>query len=476
MKKDIVLVRPARYGYRSGFISAQEPINLCYLAAYLERAGFDVEIWDLEQQEASLDEFISRLKDVAPALVGFSCYTPNISAANKFACLLKSFFPKIITVVGGPHSTALPKETLKEFKGFDIVVMGEGEETLLSLAKCVTLGNDYRSINGISFREESEIIQNYPAPLIKDIDSLPHPARNLLNWSLYRNMQHTRGIVSGDKKITSIYTSRGCPGRCIFCAVNLNYSGAIRLRSADSILSEVEECLNKYNIGHFIIQDDTFNLQPNRLYTILNGFKKLGIESWSCDARVDLVTREMLFSMADSGCRKISFGVESGSPRILALIKKGITIDQAKNAVRWSREAGIECVELTFIIGSHPDETVEDVRLTRGLLKDLKPDIVFVSVVVPYPGTEIYNIMKSKGLIYNEDWENFLMFSSSVPVWRTEHFTSEDLVNIQRKILKEFYLRPAYIFKKLLKLKTKSELSYWVHAGVDLFRSRFIKV
>ena len=390
MKKDIVLIRPFRYQYTSSFISTQEPINLCYLAAYLERKGFNVAIWDLEKRVISDNEFIKLLESASPYLVGFSCYTPTISSANTLASLVKTWSTQTTTVVGGPHASALPTETLQEFKGFDAVVIGEGEETLLAMAKRISSGSNCRDLDGIAIRDGDNVLQNPLRPLIKDIDALPYPARHHLSWDLYKNAQPTRGFFTNNKRITSIYTSRGCPGKCIFCASTVGFGRRVRFRSVDSVLGEVEECLNKYNVGHFVIQDDTFNVKPKRLSQILEGFKKLGVKSWSCDARADLVTRDMIFEMVDAGCKKISFGVESGSPRIQKLNKKSISTEHALNAVRWSKDAKLEYVETNFIIGSHPDETLEDLIMTQKLIKQLNPDILFLSVIVPYPGTEIY--------------------------------------------------------------------------------------
>jgi len=469
MNKDIILIRPFRFAYISEFISTQEPISLCYLAAYLEKSGFVVDIWDLEKNAISDDELVSRLNQAEPFLVGFSCYTPSVSSANYLAQIIKRYASKITTVVGGPHTSALPKETLDEFPGFDIVVIGEGEATLLELAKKLKSGKDFTALEGIAFRDGNNIVQNKLRPLIHDIDTIPQPARHLLDWKLYKNTQPTRGFSTHDKKITSIYTSRGCPGKCIFCAANIGSGKRVRFRSVNSVLDEVEQCLSKYGIDHFVIQDDTFNLKPDRLSLILKGFKELGVNSWSCDARVDFVTKEILDEMVQAGCKKISFGVESGSPKIQKLNKKGITNDHVINAVNWARAAGLKCVETNFIIGSHPDETREDLMMSQALIKKINPDILFLSVIVPYPGTELFDIMNARGLIFSRDWNDYVFFGS-VPKWRTNHFSPHDLVALQKKILRNYYLRPGYIIHNLIKISNLSDLKYWINSGFDFVR------
>jgi len=312
-----------------------------------------------------------------------------------------------------------------------------------------------------------------PRPLISPLDELPFPARELLDRERYAKVQHSRGISEEYGPQTEIFTSRGCPGRCIFCAVNVNYGSRVRFRSVENVLAEVEECRGRFGIRHFIIQDDTFNLRESRVADLMRGFRALGVPSFSCDARVDTVSRDMLEEMARSGCRKISFGVESGSPRILALNGKGITRDQVVQAFEWARKVGIELLEATFMIGSHPDETVEDVRLTQNLIREIRPDILFCSVAVPYPGTELRTLLQEAGCYpVEESWEHFGMFTNA-PVWRTFHFSPEELVRTRDRVLRSYYFTPQYVLSRLGKLRSGSEAKYWICAGMDYLRATF---
>ena len=261
-------------------------------------------------------------------------------------------------------------------------------------------------------------------------------------------------------------TSRGCPNRCIFCASDIVSGRGVRFRSAGSVKGEIAECVEKYGFNHFSISDDTFALREDRLYEICEEFARRKV-TWNCNARVRPMSKKMLIFMARSGCAGITFGVESGSPRILRLIEKNTTSDEVKDAFRWSREAGIRLVEADVIIGSHPSETIDDVEMTKRLLAEISPDIVMVSIIVPYPGTAVYELMRKDGLIFHDKrWDSFVLFGKE-PSWRTENFSPRELVRLQREMLMEFYFRPSYIFRMLGKMKTLKEFFYWFRGGRD---------
>ncbi len=469
-KNKILLIKPSTAEKRLSFISVQPPINLAYLAAVLRRNDFDVSILDFTVTAYDENRFKESFVANPPALLGITCFTPTILNGYEIARVTKEVSPKTITVIGGPHSTALPEQTLKECPFVDAIVVGEGEDTFLELAERVRSNDSMRGCAGVVHRCDNEIVREPVRDLISSLDELPFPARDLLDWESYRTVQHTRGISEEYQPLTELFTSRGCPGKCLFCAVNLAYGSRVRFRSAQNVLAEVEECRRRYGVRHFVIQDDTFTLRPGRVAELMKGFRRLGVESFSCDARVDLVSEEMLREMANSGCVKISFGVESGSPRILAMNGKGITREQAVNAFKWGREAGIPLLEATFIVGSHPGETVEDLEATRELIREIRPDILFCSIVVPYPGTEMYRLLKEKGLYpEDENWEDFRMFAGA-PRWRTVHFSGEELVRHRDRILRSYYFSPWYAVQRVRKLTSWTEMKYWLRAAMDYLR------
>ncbi|MFH1741443.1 MAG: radical SAM protein, partial [bacterium] len=287
----IVLIKPITGEPRLSFLSIQPPINLAYLAATLQRAGFDVEIWDYAVSAYNPDDFGERLLRSLPALVGITCMTPTILYGYDIAQTVKKFLPDAVVSIGGPHSTALPQRTLEECPSLDAVVVGEGEITFLDLAERVRDNKPLSGCSGLVHRQNGQVITEAPRPLIPSLDDLPYPARDLLDSDLYRSVQHTRGLSPAHSPLTEIFTSRGCPGKCLFCAVNIGCGPHVRFRSVENVLGEVEECQRRHGIRHFVIQDDTFNLRPSRVAELMQGFRRLGVQSFSCDARVDTMSR-----------------------------------------------------------------------------------------------------------------------------------------------------------------------------------------
>lgn len=471
MKNKTLLIRPQTLTGGYAFIGAQFPLNLANLAAYLLAGKIEVQIWDFDVENFDEKSFIKRLKKYAPHIVGISCCTPTIINGHNIAALIKQKNSRILTVVGGPHASALPERTLTEFPHFDVVVIGEGERTLLDICHHFNSSlKSLKSIPGLVFRDKGEIFRTPQRPLISDLDSLPFPSRDLLPLHLYRGQAH-RGFSRDFLKITELMTSRGCPGKCIFCASEVIMGSAIRFRSAENIADEISQCTERFGFNHFTISDDTFTLDVPRLKKICKNFKNLNV-TWNCNARVWPISKEVLIMMAKSGCTGITFGVESGSSRILKLINKKVTLQQIKNTFRWAHEANIKLIEADLIIGSHPSETHKDINLSIKLINDIRPDIIMVSVIVPYPGTKVYELMKAKGLLdIPERWDKYLLYGSR-PAWHTEHFNSKELLAMQESILRKFYLNPAYILRRLAAMRSPREFKYWFNAGAEfLFRT-----
>jgi len=471
--KKVLLIRPQTLTGKYAFIGSQFPLNLASLASFLLINDVEVQIWDFDVEVFNERAFIKQLNVYAPAVVGISCCTPNIINGHYIANLAKQSNPDILTVVGGPHVSAIPERTLLEFSSFDIAVIGEGEQTLVDVCRNFdsTL-ESLKSIPGLAFRNKGKIFKTAQRLLISDLDTLPFPSRESLPLQLYRGQSH-RGFSRDYLKITELMTSRGCPGKCLFCASEVTMGESIRFRSAENIADELSQCAKQFGFNHFIILDDTFTLNLPRLEEICKTFKDLGV-SWSCNSRVWPISKKILTLMVKSGCLGITFGVESGSPRILKLVNKNITIQQVKDAFRWSHEVGIKNIEADFIIGSHPSETHEDVRSSIELINEIRPDILMVSIIAPYPGTGVYELMKEKGLIdLPEEWDRYLLYGRK-PSWHTENFSPDEMLRMQKSILKKFYFNPKYILKRLKAIKSFKEFKYWFSAGLD-FLPRTVK-
>jgi radical SAM superfamily enzyme YgiQ (UPF0313 family) len=227
------------------------------------------------------------------------------------------------------------------------------------------------------------------------------------------------------------------------------------------------ECVAQFGIEHFTLNDDNFISDPDRILDFCRFVRPLAV-TWSCEARVSLASREILGQMREAGCRKVSFGVESGSPRILEKIKKGISVDRVTEVFRNARTVGLLRTGF-FQVGTHPDETIDDIRLTRKLIRRIDPDFIAVAIASPFPGTELHRTMKEQGLVLKEDWSNYTHFTSR-PSWRTHHLSPKDLVTLQKNLTRRFYLRPRTILRQLRSIRSLGQLRYQISAGISILK------
>jgi len=454
----LALVRPPEPMLSIASEVCQHPINLAQLAAYVrERLGVEVEIWDYGVGRYRPEHLRAQLARFAPEAVGFTAMTPIVKSAARLAQVVKEANRDTVTVVGGPHLSAIPERTLAEFPAFDVGVIGEGEQALADICQAIQRGDGTpRGLAGTVYRENGEIKLGPQREMLANLDALPFPARDLIDFSLYQGSS-SPGLSSKLRNITELFTSRGCPVHCFFCGSYVTHRGKVRFRSARHVLDEVRECVERYGVDHFTIDDDTFTYGRERLTEICRGLREIGV-SWDCDSRVNNVDEDLLRLMAESGCVKIAFGVESGSPRMLELVRKRITIEQIENAFRASRRAGI-LTSAFIMIGSHPSETPEEFEQTFRLMLRIKPDFVMVYVAVPYPGTDLNRAMAEDGLIESEDWDEYDIVRGE-PVWHTHHFSSADLIRLQRGMYRRIYLRPGFVWRKLKLLRSMDDLRY----------------
>jgi len=441
------------------YVSLQYPINLGYIAAILRENSHKVKMIDFNVMNQK--KCLTFFRKYRSELVGVTAMTNSIHNARNIISEIKKINEKTITVLGGVHASALPIKTMKEIKDLDYLIFGEGERTILDLIEHIIDKKDLSSVNGLVFRKNGKIIKNKPRDLIEKLDTIPYPARDLVPLKLYAKAHVSRGFSRKEMKIIEIMTSRGCPNRCIFCAGHINYGYRVRFRSYENIIGEIKECIEKYAITHISIEDDTFTLNKPLVRKLCNFFKESNL-TWSCYSRVDTVNYDLLKLMAESGCKKIAFGIESGNSIILKKIKKGITIPQAIRAIKDAKKAGIRYVECNFILGVHIDETLEDINDTIKLIYQLMPDVLALNIMCPYPGTEIYKMMiDNKYLDKNPDWSQFSLFGNLKRYERLAHLTSKQISLLQRRILKNYYSSPKYIVSQLIQIRTLNEMKYW---------------
>ena len=415
------------------------PLGLAWIAAVLEKEGIDVKVIDAPTIGLSEQEFMRIVDMWSPDIVGITSLTPTIYLAYRTAEITKTVDPNIKVIIGGPHATCMWFDVLNECPYIDYVVVGEGEYTALELVKALERNGDVSSVKGIAFRNKNgNPVFTGVRPLIKDLNKLPLPARHLLPMDKYT-------LFGKPIRIAHIMASRGCPYGCAFCSTSYFFGRKVRFRSPELVAEEVEECVHKYRAKIIVFTDDEFTINHKWLLKFINELRERKLDiKWSCGSRVDTVNKDILRKMISSGCTGIYYGVESGSQEILNKIGKRITLKQAEDAIRSSKELGIMTVA-TFMLGL-PWETIDDMKKTVNFALKLDPDYAQFTVATPYPGTSLFQIAKNDNLIVDWDWSHWTTLR---PVMRGYSFTIQDVQEMLRYAYKSFYLRVRFLVRQL---------------------------
>jgi len=467
---DIVLIYPPLrrgevYGPYENAENVLPPLGLASLAAVCREAGKTVSVIDAVAERLSLEETARRAAALRPAAAGISAATVAIENAGLLAGLLKERLPGIAVLVGGPHVTAVPEKTLSLFGSFDIAVVGEGERTLLELLETLRRDGDLASVRGIAFRSGGGVTVTPPRPFIEDLDTLPMPAYDLLPdlARVYRPAAHNFKRLPS----TSMITSRGCPGRCIFCDLK-TFGNRCRRNSIPYVMRVVEQLTGRFGIRDLRIPDDTFVISRRHVLSFCNEILARGLDiSWSCQARVNMVDPELLGAMKGAGCWQIDYGIESGSQRILDTLRKGITREQALRALRWTRAAGIQ-TKGYFMLGS-PGETAETIRETILFAREAALDSFQVSFFTPFPGSPVYDEISAHGVL-EEQWGSMSIWN---PVFVPRGMSKAQLVAASRRALRSFYLRPRTILRYLTRIRSLGGLCNVARSGMLVARYMF---
>jgi radical SAM superfamily enzyme YgiQ (UPF0313 family) len=374
------------------------PLGLAYLAAALTEADIAAEILDLVVHPYSRHMLQNGLQRFRPQIVGLTAVTMTFDHAMGVVQDVKRLSPDILTVMGGPHVTFCSRDTLEKHTALDIIVLGEGERTIVELSRAVEGGYDWECVNGLAYRKGSEIRHTARRAPVADLNTLPDPARGMLPLGRYRAL----GMP------ISLTTSRGCPFKCIFCVGRKMADPRVRYRSPRRVVDEMEY-LKTLNFHQINIADDLFTGNSKHCMAVCNEIIQRGLKlRWTSFARVDTVSEEILTKMKAAGCRAVSFGIESGNPQILKTIKKGITREQVMQAVVLCRRSGVTPYA-SFILGL-PGETPQTIRETMDFGEQLKAlGLSFgFHLLAPFPGTEVREHSDRYGIrILTDDWSQY---------------------------------------------------------------------
>ena len=455
----IVLVNPPYINFEGIKESAGHaaPLNLLYLAALLrQRTSCDVSILDAEILGLSYSGIKEELRQRSPDIVGITSPTPAMSHVARIAEMTKEINRDCIVIVGGPHPSALPEQTA-QIPHIDFVVIGEGELTLLELVEAIQSGEkSFAHIDGLAYKYDDRIVTTGRRAFIENLDTIPFPARDLLDLKLYRSAPTKK--VSSSESSTSILTGRGCPYNCIHCISKLIWQRRYRVRSPQNIADEIEECTNHYGLTEFNFLDDAFTLTEDHVINVCKEIQRRELEiSWICFGRVGAISRKKIAEMKKAGCKKISLGIESGSQEILDLMRKNVTIEQIAEEVRIARDEGLD-VHASFMLGNI-GETRETAEETIEFAKNLDLDNATFFITTPYPGTDLYTIALEKGYITPDTkWEDFAPLTKSLPPLVQDNLTHGELLSLQKKAFRSFYLRPRFVARKLLQIRSPADL------------------
>lgn len=433
------------------------PMDLMMIAASLEEIGIECKIKDYPIEGGGWDCLKSNLCDFKPDFLVIGTTTSTILDDLKSCTLAKACDKSIITIAKGADLAITAVETLNKFKELDIVITGESE---LAVRDIVMMKNSLDRVPGISYRNNDTVIRNPDRELVKDLDSLPRPARHLINNNLYTRLDT-------GKPMAIVEVSRGCPFNCIFCLAGKTYGYKVRYRSVESVVEEIIECKNMYGIMDFHLKSDIFTWDKQWVAGLCRAImnSKLKIH-WLCNSRVDTLDADSTKAMKDAGCWAISLGVESGSQVILDKMRKGITLEQSKEAVRLCRATGIKTY-LYFLIG-FPWDTEETILDSIRFAKELDGDFIDFFIVYPFRGTELEKIARQHNLLSEHHY-----FKNAYSGIGIDTFTvsKERLKYMRKKGLISFYLRPAYILRVLARAASWRERVNYLKYGFRLLKS-----
>jgi radical SAM superfamily enzyme YgiQ (UPF0313 family) len=427
------------------------PLGLMYVAAHLKKeTSYEVEILDCPVEKINHDRLGEEIKKRNPDVVGITAMTFTLIDVMKAAKAAKKIKPGIRVVLGGPHVIIFPEETIKN-REIDFLVLGEGEGAIKPLLENIDNPKKLREIEGLVFKDKGEIINTGRVGLIENLDDLSFPARHLTPYKKYFS------VLSSRRPVTTMFTSRGCPYRCLFCdrpQLGKNF----RARSAKNVVDEMEKCA-KMGIKEIFIYDDTFGANRQRVLDICAGIKKRGLTiAWDIRTRVNTVDRQILKALKRAGCQRIHFGVEAGTQKILNVLRKGITLEQAEKAFKMTKENNIQTAAY-FMIGS-PTETKEDILQTVKFMKKIDPDYVHITITTPFPATDLYDKALGEKVLTGDVWRDFARNPQPgfvPPIWEKE-LSRAELLSLLKKAYRSFYFRPSYILKKILQLESVGEL------------------
>ena len=425
------------------------PTDLMYLAAVAENAGLEAKINDYSQN----GDYEADLKEFNPDYLVVNIATPTLEHDLDAVKKAKEICPNVVTIAKGAAFLTLAERIIKEHNELDFGILGEAENTLKEILE----GKPKAEILGLYYKENDDVKFTGNRPFIEDLDSLPFPARHLVDNNIYRRPDN-------NKVQATIKVSRGCPFHCFFCLATPVSGAKVRRRSPENIVAEIKECVEKYNIKNFLFWSDIFNIDKDWTMKLCQAIIDSGLKiTWSANTRADTADLEMAEMMYKSGCRLVSIGVESGSQYMLEKMGKKITLNDVRRTVKVFKKAKIRIYNY-FVIGL-PWETEETVEETIKFAIELNSDFISFYTATPLPGSRFYDYALEHNLFDKEtSFENAYYY----PAVNTHNLSRERVFELHKSAIKRFYLRPLYILKMLSRIRSFAEIKNYFIAGMNV--------
>lgn len=466
---DVILINPFpenAYGINRGTV--EPPLGLGYLASMAEKNNVVCEIIDANVLGLKMVDVFEIIKNKKPKIVGITVNLYTYKMALKLTNKIKKSFPETVVILGGPTPTSVPRQTINSCLT-DAVCIGEGEETFEEILIRYKEGKHlFSKVAGVMFRTKSKIIQNSPRGFIQNVDDLPFPAYHLLpNLNCYKSR-------TVKKPFAPILTSRGCPFQCVFCSKDV-FKYVCRTRSPENVLREVDMLVNRYGVKQIDILDDNFTIDKERTNKILDLLIKRNYNLYinlQSGVRTESIDQGLVNKMKKAGIFKIPFGVESGDPDVLRIIRKQLLLKRVLDCTRMAKKAGMKVYGF-FMLGL-PGDTPESMQKTIDFAIKMNPNIANFSITIPFPGTELYRMIKKDGrfLVNMDNGINAGFYASQV-FYEMGDINKEMVLKYYQKAMKSFYFRPKKMVELISGIRSWAEFKWFVDTSNSVIKRLF---
>tara|TARA_Y100000310_G_scaffold340225_1_gene435273 strand:+ start:1769 stop:3217 length:1449 start_codon:yes stop_codon:yes gene_type:complete len=455
-----------RWPRKRGDKTNRYPILLCYAATLLKENGYDVKYIDSVIQDFDLQRTLDEVGAFSPDVIFIETATPTYAYDLKVVEKIKERFD-VKVLMAGSHVTKFPEKTVENSK-VDVVIKGEMDQITLNVVNAIKKKTSLEKVKGICFMKDDDVVNNEPAELVKDLDTLPFPDRDLIPHQWYIE-GHVRNFP-----FTFVMAARGCPNKCTFCLwPHVYYGHSVRVRSPKNVVDELEWLIKRYGMEEVFFDEGTFNISKKRVVEFCDEVIRRDVNIvWSCSGRVDCVDLEMLQLMKKAGCKLICYGIESANPRTLEKTNKKIDIGQTERAVRLTKLAGIVC-HVNLMVG-FPWETKAEMDNTINFGLKLEADTVQYSLVFPHPGSEMYDQAIENDWFYSDVLNDCSKFDmTSGPVLKTL-VPREEMKNIVSNAHARFFLRPSYVLSQISKIKNYEDFKYTFRGAKSIIKGKIL--